>query len=145
MPLENCVHSGSESKNDRRNLARVSTQDDLNQTVDDFFAWTRKSDRLAVLMNSNDSQLIQLKWQLVEMMRQIDVYVLERGSIEQYYPDDITGPDKPSRAEDFCVKIATREDVLACCGEQEFMRDGKSQKEKEFNLIFDSIFQDTAE
>jgi len=49
------------------------------------------------------------------------------------------------RAEDFCVKIATREDVLACCGEQEFMRDEKPQKEKEFNLIFDSIFQDTAE
>jgi energy-coupling factor transporter ATP-binding protein EcfA2 len=121
------------------------TQDNLNQTVDDFFAWTRKSDRLAVLMNSNDSQLIQLKWQLLEMLRQIDVYVLERGSIEQYYPDDITGPDKPSRAEDFCVKVATREDVLACCGEQEFKRDGKLQKEKEFNLIFGSIFQDTAE
>lgn len=116
------------------------TQDDLNQAVDNFFAWQRKSDRLAILMNSDDSQMQQLKWQLLEMLRKDDVYVLECGSIENYYPDHITGPDKPSKAEDFCVKCTTRDAVLDCCTEQEFMRDGELVKESEFNLIFGSIF-----
>lgn len=120
------------------------TQDDLNRTVNDFFAWQRKSDRLSVLMNSDDAQMLQLKWRILEMLRQDDVYVLERGSIEQYYPDDIAGPDKPSRAEDFCVKCATRDAVLACCREQEFMRDSELVKKPEFNIIFESIFRDTA-
>ncbi len=120
------------------------TQDDLGQAVDEFFAWQRKSDRLAILMNSNDPQMVSSKWRLLEMLREDDVYVLERGTIEQYYPDDVAGPDKPSQAEDFCAKCATRDAVLACCGEQEFMRDDKLVKEREFNLIFEPIFTDTA-
>ena len=120
------------------------TQDDLNRSVNDFFAWQRKSDRLSVLMNSDDMQMLQLKWCLLEMLRQDDVYVLERGSIEQYYPDDISGQDKPSQAEDFCAKCATRDAILACCNDQEFMRDGKLVKEPEFNIIFGSIFRGTA-
>jgi len=118
------------------------TQDDLNQAVDSFFAWQRKSDRLAILMNSDDSQMLQMKWQLLEMLRKEDVYVLERGAIENYYPDHITGPDKPSKAEDFCVKFTTRDAVLDCCIEQEFERDGELMKESEFNLIFGSIFHE---
>jgi hypothetical protein len=119
------------------------TQDDLNQAVGRFFAWQRKSDRLAILMNSDDPQMLQLKWQLLEMLRQDDVYVLERGTIENYYPNHITGPDKPSKAEDFCAKCTTRDAVLDCCIEQEFTRDGELVKESEFNLIFGSIFRET--
>ena len=118
-------------------------QDDLNQAVDNFFAWQRKSDRLAILMNSDDLHMQQLKWQLLEMLRKEDVYVLERGAIENYYPDHITGPDKPSKAEDFCVKCTTRDAVLDCCIEQEFERDGELMKESEFNLIFGSIFHES--
>ena len=118
-------------------------QDDLNQAVDNFFAWQRKSDRLAILMNSDDSHMQQIKWQLLEMLRKEDVYVLERGAIENYYPDHITGPDKPSKAEDFCVKCTTRDAVLDCCIEQEFERDGELMKELEFNLIFGSIFRES--
>lgn len=42
------------------------------------------------------------------------------------------------------MKVSTREAVLDCCGEQDFMRDGVFVKEKEFNLIFGSIFNNTA-
>lgn len=121
------------------------SQEHLNQAVEEFFGWQRKSDRLAVLKNSNDIQLLQLKWRLLEMLRAVDVFVLERGSIERYYPDNIIGPDKPSRAQDFCMKVNTREAVLDCCGEQEFMRDGVLVKEKEFNLIFGSIFNNSGQ
>lgn len=120
------------------------TQDELNQAMDEFLAWQRKSDRLAVLMNSDDSQMLQLKWRLLDMLRTVDIYVLERGTIENYYPEDIMGRDKPSRAEDFCVKCATRDAVLACCTELAFMRDGQVVQEPEFDIIFGSIFRDTA-
>jgi putative ATP-dependent endonuclease of OLD family len=116
------------------------TQAEHDAAVEAFFAWQRKSDRLAVLKTSTDTQMQQLKHQLLEMLRAADVYVLERGAIEQYYPDTISGADKPSRAQDFCTKIATRDAILACCGEQECVRDGTLIKDKEFNLIFSNIF-----
>jgi hypothetical protein len=116
------------------------TQKEHDDAVEAFFAWQRKSERLDVLQNSDDTQMIQLKHRLLEMLRGNDVFVLERGAIEQYYPDTITGPDKPSQAQDFCAKIATRDAILDCCGDQEFMRDGTLTKEKEFSLIFGSIF-----
>jgi hypothetical protein len=97
--------------------AGACTQDDHDQAVEAFFAWQRKSDRLAVLKTSNDGQLLQMKWRLLEMLRAVDVYVLERGAIEQYYPDTVMGADKPSRAQDFCAKVATRDAILNCCGE----------------------------
>ena len=108
--------------------------------ADEFFAWERKSDRLSILKNSDDSQLLQLKWTLLDMLRGVDVHVLERGAIEQYYPDNVIGTDKPSRAQDFCAKVVSREDMLSCCGEQEIVRNGKTVSDKEFNLIFSSIF-----
>lgn len=116
------------------------TQDDLNQAVEAFYAWQRRADRLAVLKTSTDGQMLQLKHQLLEMLRAVDVHVLERGALEQYYPDTITGADKPSRAMDFCAKVATRDAILACCGEQRFQRDGVEVCEKEFSLIFSRIF-----
>ncbi len=116
------------------------TLDDLVHAVDAFYAWQRKSDRLAVLQNSTDVDLLQPKHLLLEMLRTVDVYVLERGAIEQYYPDIITGADKPSRAQDFCAKITTRDEILACCGEQKLGRNDVQVSEKEFSLIFGSIF-----
>lgn len=108
--------------------------------VEAFFAWQRTPQRLAVLMTSTDAQLLQLKHRLLEMLRTDDVYVLERGAIEQYYPDSITGGDKPSHAQDFCAKVATREAILACCGEQPVERNGALHKIKEFELICRGIF-----
>lgn len=120
--------------------AGICTQDDHDQAVEAFFAWQRKSDRLAVLSTSTDGQLLEMKWRLLQMLRAVDIFVLERGAIEQYYPDTITGVDKPSRAQDFCAKVATREAILNCCGEQEFEQDGTRLREKEFILILRGIF-----
>lgn len=74
------------------------------------------------------------------MLRAVDVYVLERGAIEQYYPDTITGADKPSRAQNFCANVATRDAILSCCGDQNVESGGVQAKQKEFNLIFEGIF-----
>lgn len=122
--------------------AGACTQDEHDQAVEAFFAWQRKPDRLAVLKTSADDQLLRLKWQLLDMLRTADVYVLERGAIEEYYPASIIGPgnDKPSRAQDYCSKVTSRDAILDCCSEQEVVRDGAAVKEKEFDLIFKGIF-----
>ena len=118
------------------------TQREHDEVVDAFFAWQRKDDRLAVLMSSTDAEMIRLKHRLLQMLRAVDVYVLERGAIEQYYPDIITGADKPSRAEAFCANIATRDAILACCGEQTVELAGTQATRNEFDLIFQGIFRD---
>ncbi len=116
------------------------TQGEHDEAVDAFFAWQRKSDRLDVLKTSDDAEMLQLKHRILEILRAADVYVLERGAIEQYYPPAITGTDKPSRAQDFCAKIATRDEVLACCGEQTINENDLPMQVKEFDLIFRGIF-----
>ncbi len=116
------------------------TQAEHDAAVEAFFAWQRKSDRLAVLKTNSDAQMIQLKHALLEVLRTADVYVLERGAIEQYYPDTVTGVDKPSRAQDFCSKVATREAILACCGQQTVKHEGSETIGNEFDLIFRGIF-----
>lgn len=116
------------------------TRKDHDEAVEAFFAWQRKSERLDVLKNSDDARMLELKYQLLEMLRHVDVYVLERGAIEEYYPDNITGADKPSRAQEFCAKVATRDAVLACCGEQTVDQDGTPTSIKEFDLILGGIF-----
>lgn len=116
------------------------TQAEHDAAVEAFFAWQRKSDRLAVLKTSTDVEMLQLKHLLLDMLRKVDVFILERGAIEQYYPDAITGADKPSKAQDFCAKVATRDEILACCGEQSVERNGIPQSIKEFDLIFQGIF-----
>lgn len=119
----------------------ICTQAELDAAVEAFFAWQRKSERLTVLRTSTDVQLTQLKHCLLQMLRNVDVYILERGAIEQYYPDNITGEDKPSRAQDFCTKVTTRETILACCGEQIVDMGGTPTSVKEFDIIFRGIFK----
>lgn len=116
------------------------TQEEHDEVIEAFFAWQRKSERLDVLRISDNGDLLRLKHQLLDMLRGQDIYVLERGAIEQYYPDTINASDKPSKAQEFCAKINTREAILECCGMQEIVRDGQSIKEREFTLIFSSIF-----
>jgi hypothetical protein len=114
--------------------------EELNEAVERFYSWQKKSDRNEILMNTSDETVIGLKHELFELLRQADVYVLERGAIEEYYPNSIIGPDKPSKAQDFLTKMTTAELVLECCGNQTFMRNGVEVTKKEFNLIFEPIF-----
>ncbi len=124
---------------------RTCSQAELDTAVEAFFEWQRKSQRLNILMTSTDGQLIQLKHRLLQMLRNVDIYILERGAIEQYYPDNITGADKPSRAQDFCAKVTTRGAILACCGEQIVDIDGKQTQCKELDLIFQGIFNNNSQ
>jgi hypothetical protein len=61
------------------------------------------------------------------------VFILEKGAIEAYYPDDITKDDKPSMAQSFCEKTSTREDLTTLCNKLE-------GDKLEFEVILDQIF-----
>jgi putative ATP-dependent endonuclease of the OLD family len=117
------------------------TREQHDEAVEAFFAWQSKSERLDILQNSDDAEVLELKYRLLKILRSKDVYVLERGAIEQYYPDTITGNDKPSRARDFCAKVTTSSEILECCGEQPTTMSGRIVQTKEFNLIFGGIFE----
>lgn len=114
--------------------------EEYKDAIEAFFAWHRKPERLEVLKYSSDAQMIELKHRLLDLLRVDDVYILERGAIEDYYPETVTGPDKPSKAQDFCSKITTRDEILSCCGEQTTNVNGTMLQEKEFILIFKNIF-----
>ncbi len=121
-------------------IAGECTQKEYDEAVESFFAWQRKSERLDILLNSSDEQILELKYSLLDLLRGDDVYVLERGAIEQYYPNTISGKDKPSRARDFCSKVTTTEGILECCNELPVNVNGNVVQEKEFKIIFGRIF-----
>lgn len=62
------------------------TQAEHDEVVETFFAWQRKDDRCAVLMSSTDAEMIRLKHRLLQMLRAVDVYVLERGRLSNTIP-----------------------------------------------------------
>lgn len=106
--------------------------------MDEFFAWERKKTRLAVLEDASDKDVLMLKRELLARLRQQDVYVLERGAIEEYYPPGITGPDKPTRAQAFCSVVTSREAALALSDLVEEPR-GRA---RELELILAGVYGD---
>ena len=56
---------------------------------------------------SDSPAILDKKRELFSRARNNDVYILEKGSIEAYYPNTIDGPDKPSRAQNFCSTVVT--------------------------------------
>jgi len=109
----------------------------------EFYEYIQKDDRLSVLEEETDPEFIAEKRKLLALLREQDVYVLERGSIEAYYPENIEGHDKPTKAKCFCNTIKTKDEILRLCAEHDdFTHNGCS---KEFCLIFGRIFEPTVE
>jgi putative ATP-dependent endonuclease of OLD family len=120
--------------------AGTLTQAEFNSRVEAFFGWQRKDERLAVLMTSTDAGLVQSKRRLLSLLRDVDTFVLERGAIEQYYPASVSGADKPSMAQDFCAKLTTRDQILACCDHITVDRNGAPATVAEFEEVFYRLF-----
>jgi putative ATP-dependent endonuclease of OLD family len=82
--------------------------------------------------------LRQDKLQLIFSLRKYRIHVLEKGAIEDYYPENVLGPDKISRAEDFVRKVQNREQILAtCCSMPGATPDDQLP---EFECIFQAVF-----
>ncbi len=91
------------------------------------------------LKHSVDRDLVTQKRALLNILRADGVCVLEKGAIEDYYPQGITGEGKPARAQCFCNTVTKREDALSLCAKDFVKVDGSL--ESEFGMIFEVIFR----
>jgi len=117
--------------------ARVSG--DTNRQVaaiESFFMFERREPRLEVLMDTSRTEIVAKKRALLTELRKQGIYVLEKGSIESYYPAGVVGADKPSRAQHFCTLISEPDEVHRLCASI----DTASGPKSEFELIMGSIF-----
>ncbi|CAN7652947.1 AAA family ATPase [Acidovorax sp. LjRoot74] len=83
--------------------------------LDEIFVFERTVPRLAVLSDFSRENIVLKKRRLLASLRTKGICVLEKGAIEEYYPNTVKGADKPSLAQSFCNLASTREEVLALC------------------------------
>ncbi|MFC9172783.1 TOPRIM nucleotidyl transferase/hydrolase domain-containing protein [Streptomyces sp. NPDC057107] len=108
--------------------------EDLRKSVDEFFhrAVTRDV-RAELVKNPPSAEIGEAKASLISSLRDEKIYVLERGAIEDYYPQSVTG-DKLTAAQAFCDE---HRDAGALRGA--ILKDATSQV-CEFDLILGSFF-----
>jgi putative ATP-dependent endonuclease of OLD family len=115
--------------------ARVSGDaSEQMRLLDELFVFERTRPRLEILLDQNRASIVNKKRLLLAELRSENIFVLEKGAIEDYYPNGITGPDKPSRAQSFCTVVDTADAIRAQCLPIE------SGKLTEFELIMTEIF-----
>jgi hypothetical protein len=82
------------------------------------------------------------KYELLEALRNDKIYVLSKGAVEKYYPNETKSTsDKPSKALKACELLPDRESVLNICP---FVKNGGIE-EKEFEVIFKNIIESKLE
>ncbi|WP_371587696.1 ATP-dependent nuclease [Streptomyces virginiae] len=109
--------------------------DHVKTKVEEFFtrAVTRDA-RVGLIKNPPTFELGESKAALISQLRHEKIYVLERGAIEDYYPQVSSG-DKLSKAQDFCSEHRTAEEIRST------LAAGLTRDECEFDLIFRSFFE----
>ncbi|MET8605295.1 AAA family ATPase [Streptomyces rubiginosohelvolus] len=109
--------------------------DELNAAVDAFFARSASGSARRILEEASDPELEKMKLDLLRMLRHEDIYVWERGAIEDYYPDLQTNEsnNKNDRARTFCERYTTAEAIRGL----PVFRDSAAC---EFDLIFEAFF-----
>jgi hypothetical protein len=111
---------------------------ELEAAVDAFFAWEKKNVRRECIRKAEQADVKAVKLALIWELRKTGVFILERGAIEDYFPLDVTGPDKPSKAQAFRNAFSEREQVLPLSPQQTCPATGEVSSEFEF--IFSQIF-----
>lgn len=98
-----------------------------------LFSEENEAKRKKVLQSYGE---IPCKNELLAYLRENNIYVLSRGSVEDYYPEGVSGEDKPAKALCACSLLSTREAVCRVCPK---LSDGEDKK-FEFDIIFSKIF-----
>ncbi len=106
------------------------------QTLDNILETERAEPRLAVLKGRGE--VLEGKRHVLALGRESDVYILERGSIEDYYPAYIQGRDKLAKAQEFCRRVTSADSVRRLCSAIHVP--GRDQPVAELELIVASIF-----
>ncbi|MTI85325.1 MAG: DUF2813 domain-containing protein [Firmicutes bacterium] len=88
------------------------------------------------VLGKNDVK-IDHKDDLLAALRNKYIYILSKGAIEEYYPEGVTGDDKPTKALNACDLIQTKEQIEDLCPEVTLSGEAMS----EFEAIFKTIFE----
>jgi hypothetical protein len=107
--------------------------------VEEFYSWEKYWPRRDVLKECPTAELQAQKQALLDNLRAQGVFVLEKGTIENYYPVGVTGDGKPAKAQSFCNTVITKEQALALCTTGHRDRSGASTSE--FEAICRGIFE----
>ena len=111
---------------------------DLDAAVDAFFAWEKKNIRRECIRRAEQADVKMAKLALIWELRKNGIFVLEQGTLEDYFPAEVKGPDKPSKAQAFRKAFSKREQILPLSPQQTCPVTGKVSSEFEF--IFSKIF-----
>ncbi|NOZ86215.1 MAG: AAA family ATPase [Deltaproteobacteria bacterium] len=106
------------------------------QALEEFFKFEKTEPRIEILKDSSRSDVLEKKRALLNELRNNNIQILEKGTIEDYYPPDVTGKDKPTKAQSFCNKVSNREQVVGLCE----LIHTESGDHPELEIIFDCIF-----
>lgn len=107
--------------------------DKVAMALEEFFDFEWTKPRLKVLENFTYTNIVELKRKLFSKLREEKVFVLEKGAIEEYYPSDVIGSDKPTKAQNFCKKVNDKTALEAL--------NHKIDDKYELEHIFDGIFE----
>jgi putative ATP-dependent endonuclease of the OLD family len=115
-----------------------SNLQDLDAAVEAFFAWEKKNIRLECICKAEQADVKAAKLALIWELRKNGVFVLERGALEDYYPPEISGQDKPSKAQAFRKQYSTLEQILPLSPQQ--ICPVSKRVASEFEFICSTIF-----
>jgi hypothetical protein len=110
----------------------------LDAAVEVFFAWEKKNIRRDCIRKAEKADINAAKLALIWELRKDGIFVLQQGALEDYFPAEIKGADKPSKAQAFRNAFTLREQVLPLSSQQTCPVTGKVSSEFEF--IFSQIF-----
>ena len=108
------------------------------ELLDELFSFEQKGIELEILQNTELPDINKKKRELLKELRVNNIFVLERGDIESYYPKvgerKVPTGDKPTQGQKYCDLMTSKEHFLS---EYEKI-DGKKI---EFELMFNQIFK----
>jgi predicted ATP-dependent endonuclease of OLD family len=111
---------------------------ELEVAVETFFAWEKKNIRRECICKAEQPEVFRTKLALIWELRKKGIFVLERGCLDDYYPESVTGADKPSRAQAFRRTFTSREQLLPLSPQQTCPNTARVASEFEF--ICSAIF-----
>lgn len=87
---------------------------------------------------------IEGKFELLELLREKNIFILSSGAIESYYPSDASGSDKPSKALNAIKLLKEDPSKFNQLPKVEISKENYEKEEKcELEVIFETIFNKT--
>jgi len=126
--------------NEIRQSRAEGNHDLIAEKLEEFFDFEATNERFEVLKDP-PPEIAQMKNDLFAVLREINIFVLERGQIEDYYPPEIARNDKPTMAQNFCREYDNKVAIYRALG---FTIPGDEDEEElnEFTIMFGKIFEE---